>query len=65
MQSSRWRSSIVRVMAVDIGAGLWPLPGAVAVDLERGVGSGLSIADFENVSLDYVFSSHCLEHIEN
>lgn len=50
---------------VDVGAGLWPLPGAVAVDLERGVGSGLSIADFENVSLDYVFSSHCLEHIEN
>ena len=50
---------------VDIGAGLWPFPGALPVDLERGIGSGRSIADFDDVSLDYVFSSHCLEHIKN
>ena len=50
---------------VDVGAGLWPLPGAIPVDIERGPGVGRSIADFDNGSLDYVFSSHCLEHIED
>lgn len=49
---------------VDVGAGLWPLPGAVPVDVWRGPGTGKSISDFENGSLDYVFSSHCLEHID-
>lgn len=50
---------------VDIGAGLWPLPGARAVDLYRGPGLGQSISDLANGTLDYVFSSHCLEHIED
>lgn len=49
---------------IDVGAGLWPLPGATPVDLWRGVGTNLCVADFEKGSLDYVFSSHCLEHIE-
>jgi SAM-dependent methyltransferase len=48
---------------VDVGAGLWPLPGAIPVDISRGPGKGKSISDFEDYSLDYVFSSHCLEHI--
>lgn len=49
---------------VDIGAGLWPLPDAVPVDACRGPGCGKSISDFGDSSLDYIFSSHCLEHIE-
>lgn len=48
---------------IDVGAGLWPLPGATAVDPWRGPGAGRSVADFAPRSLDYVFSSHCLEHI--
>jgi SAM-dependent methyltransferase len=50
---------------VDIGAGLWPLPGATPLDIQRGVGAGGRIGDFDDESLDYVFSSHCLEHIED
>ena len=49
---------------VDVGAGLWPVPGAIPVDLSNGPGRGRSMPDFEDGSLDYVFSSHCLEHIE-
>jgi len=50
---------------VDVGAGLWPLPGAIPVDAGRGPGLGKSIGDFSDGCLDYVFSSHCLEHIED
>lgn len=50
---------------VDIGAGFWPLPESIPVDIHRGSGLGKTVADFEDNSLDYVFSSHCLEHIEN
>lgn len=48
---------------LDVGAGLWPLPGAVAVDIERGPGAGRILAEFPAGSQDFVFSSHCLEHI--
>lgn len=54
-----------RGTGVDFGAGLWPLPSAIPVDSWRGAGKGRDISDFEDHSLDYVFSSHCLEHIEN
>jgi SAM-dependent methyltransferase len=50
---------------VDVGAGFWPLPGATPVDPFRGPGMTQAIEDIESHSLDYVFSSHCLEHIEN
>jgi SAM-dependent methyltransferase len=50
---------------IDIGAGLWPLPGAIPVDIQRGPGLAKKLPDFSDGSLDYVFSSHCLEHIEN
>lgn len=50
---------------IDVGAGLWPLPWAIAVDALRGPGVGRAVSDFEDESLDYVFSSHYLEHIEN
>jgi SAM-dependent methyltransferase len=49
---------------VDIGAAFWPLPGAVPIDAARGPGAEASISSFADESLDYVFSSHCLEHIE-
>ena len=54
-----------RGQGIDVGAGLWPLPGAIPVDVWRGPGVERSAADFEDGSLDYVFSSHCLEHISN
>lgn len=50
-------------IGLDIGAGLWPLPGMTAVDLERGPGAGRTLDDFPAHSQDFVFSSHCLEHI--
>ncbi|GAI29487.1 unnamed protein product [marine sediment metagenome] len=50
---------------IDIGAGLWPLPGAIPVDVWRGPGIGRIVSNFDDASLDFVFSSHCLEHIEN
>jgi SAM-dependent methyltransferase len=48
---------------VDVGSGYWPLPGAAALDAARGPGATRSIRDFEPATLDFVFSSHCLEHI--
>jgi len=50
---------------IDVGAGYWPFPGAIPVDPFRGKGKEMSVDSFEPGSLDYVFSSHCLEHIEN
>jgi hypothetical protein len=47
---------------IDVGAGLWPLPGAVAVDIWRGPGAAKSIDEIAVASQDFLFSSHCLEH---
>jgi len=46
---------------LDIGAGKWPFPGAVAIDTHT---------EFNAYNLplgiwDYVFSSHCLEHLDD
>jgi hypothetical protein len=49
---------------VDMGPGHWPLPGSTPIDLGRGPGAGRILDDVPDGSLDYVFSSHCLEHIE-
>jgi SAM-dependent methyltransferase len=48
---------------IDVGAGFWQLPDATPVDIKQGPGLGKIVADFADDSLDYVFSSHCLEHI--
>jgi SAM-dependent methyltransferase len=48
---------------LDVGAGLWPLPGTTPVDIERGPARHRSVEDFPAGSVDFVFSSHCLEHI--
>jgi len=44
---------------VDVGCGEWPLPGAIPVELKRG-GDAMT---FEHCDLDFVFSSHSLEHL--
>lgn len=46
---------------LDVGAGAWPLPWAEPVELTHG-GSAESLPDGE---VDFVFSSHCLEHLLN
>lgn len=50
---------------LDIGAAFWPLPGSTPIDTEQGPGLNNRIEDIPPGSQDYVFSSHCLEHIEN
>ena len=49
---------------LDIGANYWPFPGSTPIDTERGPGLLNKIEDIPSGSQDYVFSSHCLEHIE-
>jgi SAM-dependent methyltransferase len=46
---------------LDIGAGPWPLPGAIPVELKNG-GDAM---DLPEGKFDYIFSSHCLEHLQN
>lgn len=48
---------------LDIGADQWPLPGAVPVREEPGC-NAFSLDQFPDGSLDFVFSSHCLEHLD-
>jgi hypothetical protein len=49
---------------LDIGAGSWPFPGAVAVD-DDGAVNAFHLERFAPSSMDYIFSSHCLEHLEH
>lgn len=49
-------------MGFDVGAGRWPLPGAIPVDLGDGV-DAYRLPEGEG--LDFIFSSHCLEHLAN
>jgi SAM-dependent methyltransferase len=46
---------------LDVGAGKWPLPGAVPIDRDRGERA----VELPAGHWDYIFSSHCLEHLEN
>jgi len=46
---------------VDVGANEWPLPGAIPVDSKHG-GDAMNLPGSE---FDFVFSSHCLEHLPN
>ncbi|MFA5157484.1 MAG: methyltransferase domain-containing protein [Candidatus Omnitrophota bacterium] len=47
---------------LDIGAGSWALDGAIAIDNNPDQ-NALKLDRFGNGSLDYIFSSHCLEHL--
>lgn len=44
----------------DVGCGDWPLEGATPIDLKRG-GDAMTLP--AGPLVDYVFSSHCLEHL--
>lgn len=46
---------------VDVGPGKWPLPGALPID----VGPEYSAMELPPGPFDYVFSSHCLEHLRD
>lgn len=50
-----------RGRGLDVGAGRWPLYGAIPVDVQGG-GDAM---DLPAGLFDYVFSSHCLEHLED
>jgi SAM-dependent methyltransferase len=52
-------SQFCRGRGVDVGAGAWPLEGAEPIDLRAG-GDAMRLG---RTGLDYVFSSHCLEHL--
>lgn len=47
---------------VDVGAGRWPLPGSRAV--ENNTAENAYTLNESDDSLDYVFSSHTLEHLD-
>ncbi len=46
-----------RGYGLDVGSNRWPLPGALASDIDS--------RKFDRAPFDFIFSSHCLEHIEN
>lgn len=46
---------------VDVGAGKWPLPGAIPVEISDG-GDAYRLPE-GGEPFDFVFSSHCLEHL--
>lgn len=46
---------------LDVGGGKWPFPGAVSVDLDNG-GDAMALPGYNH---DFIFSSHCLEHLVN
>ena len=48
---------------VDVGADKWPFPGATPIQNEEHQ-NAYKLDRFSGNSLDYVFSSHCLEHLE-
>lgn len=50
-----------RGVGLDIGGGQWTLPGAINVDKSNG-GDALALPARQ---FDYIFSSHCLEHVVN
>jgi SAM-dependent methyltransferase len=61
----RTAKNYLRGHGVDIGAGYWEFPGSMPVDPWRGEGLHTRIEDIPAASLDYIFSSHTLEHIED
>jgi SAM-dependent methyltransferase len=50
-----------RGKGLDVGAGKWPLHGATPIDMSEG-GDAMQLP---KGPFDFIFSSHCLEHLEN
>lgn len=50
-----------RGKGLDVGGGKWPFPDALCIDSQSG-GDAMKLPKGQ---FDYVFSSHCLEHIPN
>ncbi len=50
---------------LDVGSGRWPLPGAVPIDLSQGGDAMALPLRFNSYPWDFIFSSHCLEHLTN
>jgi SAM-dependent methyltransferase len=48
---------------IDVGADRWPVEGAIPVRNEP-LQNAYKLDSFADNSLDYVFSSHCLEHLD-
>ncbi len=48
---------------IDVGGGKWCYPGAVLVEDEEHQ-NAYKLDSFADESLDYVFSSHCIEHLD-
>jgi SAM-dependent methyltransferase len=46
---------------LDIGAGKWPLPGATPIDID----TAWTAMELPHGLNDFIFSSHCLEHLGN
>lgn len=46
-----------RGYGIDVGSNKWPFPGAIACDVDN--------RPFDKGPFDFVFSSHCLEHIKD
>lgn len=46
---------------LDVGAGKWPLDGAIPIDIADG-GDAMALPEG---AFDFVFSSHCLEHLDD
>lgn len=49
---------------IDVGAGNWALKGAIPIDNDKDL-NAFNLNAFKDESLDYVFSSHCLEHLDD
>lgn len=50
-----------RGRGLDVGAGRWPLEGAIPVEWKDG-GDAMALPEGR---FDFIFSSHCLEHLAN
>jgi SAM-dependent methyltransferase len=49
-------------VGLDIGADIWPLDGSIPIRNDKNQNAN-KLDLFNDESLDYVFSSHCLEHV--